>query len=209
MRAIDLAQAVPVAHADLPNVSGCYVLVADPEAMRELGFPGWLRPNGALRGEVGRQHCKRVSRTHLLRNRTGSSTLRRSIGALLRVRLDLQPQSLSPKRTEKDIQNYKFDSTGETRLTEWIATNLGVISVESPNPKATEGNLITDLQPLLNLRGWANRYREHVGTLAPSAGTLPADSHKARQNPCRRTHRWESIWVQRLAIWRLRAVLTR
>ena len=163
MRAIDLAQAVPVAHADLPNVSGCCVLVADPEAMRELGFPAGSGQTALYVGKSEDSICKRVSRTHLLGNRTGSSTLRRSIGALLRLKLDLQPQPRSPKRTEKDIQNYKFDSTGETRLTEWIAANLRVIGRESSDPRATKGALISEHQPLLNLTGWANRYREQVG----------------------------------------------
>ena len=162
MGATDLAQAEPLRHADLPSAPGCYVLVADHEAMRELDLQACSGQTALYVGKSEDSIRKRASSTHLTKNRTGSSTLRRSVGALLRLKLDLHPQPRSPKRTEKDIQNYKFDCTGETRLTEWIAANLRVMGVESCNPKATEGKLISGLHPPLNLMGWENPHGEMI-----------------------------------------------
>lgn len=138
MLTLDLSQAKPVAHADLPDVPGCYVLVAEPGSIRELGLKAGSSPIALYVGKKEDSIRKRVSQTHLLENRTGSSTLRRSIGALLREKLDLHPQPRSHKRSERDITNYKFDPPGEAKLTEWIKANVCVYAVPSSTPAATE-----------------------------------------------------------------------
>ena len=156
MASIDLARAEPVLHADLPDVPGCYVLVADPQAMRELGLKPGPSPATLYVGKAEDSIRKRVTGTHLVRSRTGSSTLRRSIGALLREKLDLHPQPRSHKRSERDITNYKFDPAGEARLSEWIEANVYVYAVPSSTPAATEEKLIREHRPPLNLKGWVN-----------------------------------------------------
>ena len=159
MASIDLAQAEPVPHAKLPDVPGCYVLVADQQAIRELGLRLGSSPAALYVGEAKYSIRKRVSKDHLLENRTGSSTLRRSSGALLREKLDLHPQPRSHKRSKRDMTNYKFDPAGEIRLTGWISANVRMCPVPSTNPTKTERELIRRLRPplnLTNLGGWKN-----------------------------------------------------
>ncbi len=156
MRATDLSPALPITQSDLPHVPGCYVLVVDADALLELGLQAASYPAPIYVGKAEDSISKRVSGTHLIENRTGSSTLRRSIGALLRNDLSLNPRPRSPKRSEKDITNYKFDSAGEKRLSAWIAAKVRVRGVPSPSPASTEEQLIDALCPPLNLLGWAN-----------------------------------------------------
>ena len=162
MLTIDPSQARALAHADLPTTPGCYALVADPAVFRNLGLEAGSSPAVLYVGKSEENVRNRVSRTHLLRDRTGSSTLRRSIGALLREDLDLQPQPRSPKRSQRDITNYKFASAGEARLTDWIATNLRVVGLAVSEPAATETKLINNLRPPLNLTGWANPFKPMI-----------------------------------------------
>lgn len=165
MTAIDLTRAEAVAYADLPDAPGCYVLVADPEAMWELGLSAGSGPAALYVGKAEDSVHTRVSKTHLVKDRTGSSTLRRSIGALLREELRLKPQSRSPKRTKRDMQNYKLDAAGEQRLSEWIAASIRVCGVASSDPATTEAGLIRQLHPPLNLTklgGWTNPYKERI-----------------------------------------------
>lgn len=174
MTAIDLTRAEAIAHAALPDSPGCYVLVADPETMRELGLDG-SGPAALYVGKAEDSIHKRVSRTHLVKSRTGSSTLRRSIGALLRTKLALEPQPRSIKRTEKDIQNYKFDSAGEQRLSEWVAASIRVCGVASSDPATTESSLIRQLHPPLNLTklgGWTNPDKEMIGRMRKECAEL-------------------------------------
>ena len=156
MLTIDPSKARALAHADLPTAPGCYALVADPAVFGNLGFEAVYRQAVLYVGKSEDSVRNRVSRTHLLRDRTGSSTLRRSIGALLREDVNLQPQPRSPKRSQRDITNYKFDSAGEARLTDWIGANLRVIGLAASDLAATENNLISKHRPPLNLTGWTN-----------------------------------------------------
>lgn len=157
MASIDLAQAEPVSHAKLPDVPGCYILVADPRAMRELGLKPGPSPAALYVGKAKDSIRKRVSGTHLVKSRSGSSTLRRSIGALLLVPLQLRPQprSLTPSDSKR-FTNYRFHPAGEDSLSEWIASNIRVCPVPSPNPVSKEKYLIRQHRPPLNLTDWPN-----------------------------------------------------
>lgn len=125
--------------------------------MLKLGLKADSGPTALYVGKKEDSIRKRVSQAHLLESRTGSSTLRRSIGALLREKLDLRPQPRSHKRSERDITHYKFDPAGEARLSEWIEANVYVYALPSSTPKATEEKLIREHRPPLNLTGWANQ----------------------------------------------------
>ena len=70
---------------------------------------------------------KRIVDTHFKDGATGSSTLRRSLGAILRDHLTLKPipRSLSEGR----VRDFKFIVESEKHLTEWMVNNL-LISLE-------------------------------------------------------------------------------
>jgi hypothetical protein len=63
---------------------------------------------------------------HLANGKTGQSTPRRSLGALLREQLNLRPQPRShSEMSEKRFTNYKFDEAGEEALTAWMKKHFG------------------------------------------------------------------------------------
>jgi len=165
MVALDISKAQPVAHAVLPVLPGCYVLVAGPEAMRDLGLSAGSCPAALYVGEAVRGVRTRMT-DHLDACRTGKSSPRRSIGALLRETLELgpQPRSQNPNDSKRFI-NYKFDDGSERRLSDWIAANLHVCGIASSDSAKTESELIHQLHPPLNLTklgGWRNPSKEMI-----------------------------------------------
>ena len=94
--------------------------------------------------------AKRICRKHFNFKCTGSSTLRRSLGAILKKELALVAIPRSPGASKA----YKFSSDGEQRLTDWMKENLevGVCPIRS-DYESIEKQLLTKLQPILNLKG--------------------------------------------------------
>lgn len=97
-------------------------------------------------------------RNHFLHVHSGFSTFRRSLGALLKDRLRLKaiPRAPGPSRT--NVVNFKFDEPGEQALSRWMTDNLlsAQMTVED-GALAREKELISKLEPPLNLTGWSNR----------------------------------------------------
>ena len=157
------SRSMPIYEADLPPKAGCYILFANSEGMQHLELP---QENGLSVLYVGKAEDsirKRVLKTHLDPKGSGRSTLRRSLGAMLRKRLNLTPQPRSDNTEEKKrFTNYKFDSGGEDKLTDWIKAHVFVTPIPSPNPKAVEDQLIADLSPPLNLTKWPNPDRNTI-----------------------------------------------
>jgi hypothetical protein len=99
----------------------------------------------------------RDTNTHLKSDITGWSTLRRSLGAILKNKLDLEAENrdICPKKLRAD--KYKFASNGEIRLTEWMLQNLklGFWATDEPFTKrelrTLEKNVILSLKPTLDL----------------------------------------------------------
>ncbi len=94
---------------------------------------------------------------------SGFSTLRRSLGAVLKDRLGLQAVPRSAGPSPKNCDCYSFIGDGEFKLTAWMRDNL-LIAIE-PLPDAvvtTEAQLIALLQPPLCLKGWPNPQRSAI-----------------------------------------------
>ncbi len=93
--------------------------------------------------------------THFKSGKSGSSTLRRSIGALLREEMNFNPIPRGSGKTTKDTTNYRFDDSSEKALSEWMHTNLGLAFFEyEKSPEAIrnlEKALINHLSPALNI----------------------------------------------------------
>ena len=103
MTKVNYSLSMPIYEADLPPTVGCYILFANSEGMQHLGLP---QENGLSVLYVGKAEDNirgRVSKTHLDPKRSGSSTLRRSLGAMLLKRLNLTPQPRSDNTEEKKI----------------------------------------------------------------------------------------------------------
>jgi len=97
---------------------------------------------------------------------TGFSTLRRSLGAILRRELALRavPRSGGAK---PNPSHYMFAFDGEEIVSRWMRANLlaSFVPIEGQDMEKLEAQLITDLQPPLNLTGWPNPQRALIKKL--------------------------------------------
>jgi len=93
---------------------------------------------------------------HFNSEQTGFSTLRRSLGAILRIQLDLTVLPRGSGSSESNFRNYKFQSDGEKRLTNWMKQYLDFGFCEVHDYDTQERLVIERLQPLLNLTNWKN-----------------------------------------------------
>ncbi len=148
---------------------------------------------------IGKTESSQESRdadTHFADGMTGSSTLRRSLGALLRETLDLRPIPRNASPNVKKKQSYfKFDPESETRLTRWMQENLSLSFHEFDGSAAQleefETGIIKTVVPLLNIAKNTNgpfvptlrRIRAHTAAIAHAnidAQIPPATSRPRR-----------------------------
>jgi hypothetical protein len=92
--------------------------------------------------------------THFDSKQTGWSTVRRSIGAILKGELRLFARARGQGRSQKDFTNFRFDPEGEERLTVWMREHLSVRTWATSQYEALERALILKLRPPLNLEEW-------------------------------------------------------
>ena len=107
--------------------------------------------------------ARREFDTHFGNGQTGFSTLRRSIGALIKDQLRLSAEPRGKSNSPSNYANFKFDNEGERRLTLWMAENLDVSVYEvQADYKELKRRLIEAECPALNLSGWKNPNRALV-----------------------------------------------
>ena len=95
-------------------------------------------------GIAGKSLRKRDYKQHFTGNNAGSSTLRKSLGSMFGY----------PKiARDKDPSNgkTKFNETDEIRLSEWMKSNLVLYFKSNSSPDELENELISELNPPLNL----------------------------------------------------------
>jgi hypothetical protein len=168
------ASAVPIDDVRAPTKPGVYAwylderdaLTSAPHRDAEPIYIG-MSTNLAERGDE----------THFQSGQTGFSTLRRSLGALLKGELQLRAQPRGTGASEQNYRCYRFDDAGEDRLTDWMTRHLRVAVLAYPDPSHVEAELVTLAQPPLNLNKWAN----------PSAAEIKA-LRKACADEARRDH---------------------
>jgi len=146
--------------AALDAQNGIYVVTYSGSA---LGFGLWGN-NGPKIVYVG--VSKHNSSRHFKSGSTGTSTLRRSLGALLSGRLELLPVPRSRDRNDVDrFNNYAFDGKSEDMLSQWMADNFQVAFLK------TEKELMEPLQiamidynvPIFNFQNNpANKYGAEI-----------------------------------------------
>ncbi|WP_294538969.1 GIY-YIG nuclease family protein [uncultured Rhodoblastus sp.] len=102
-------------------------------------------------------------RNHFHHAHSGFSSLRRSLGALLKEPLRLRAIPRAPGQSPSNTRNYRFRDEDELRLTDWMKSHLtyGFANVEVA-ANMVEKELIATLQPPLNLKGWPNPQRRHL-----------------------------------------------
>lgn len=138
----------------LPNEQGIYTFFVD--STKDLGKFGQAKQ--AIYVGISEKNLNgRDTETHLKSGQTGWSSLRRSLGAILKSKLNLtaQKRDNNPKKLRAD--KYRFDELGEERLTKWMTENLilGYWSTNNPLTKSKlrdlEEQVILELKPTLDL----------------------------------------------------------
>jgi hypothetical protein len=145
--------ALPVSELEAPSEPGVYAFFLVPGA----GVPGTAHPaDRPLYVGISSNLAQREFDTHFAAGKSGFSTLRRSLGALLIDQLDLNPRPRGTGASDSNYRNYRFDDEGEERLSAWMVANLQVAVQPVSNPKSIEKDLVALACPPLNLTHWAN-----------------------------------------------------
>ena len=103
--------------------------------------------------------------THFDSSGNGFSTVRRSLGAILKQPLSLRAVPRSSGSSESNVRNFIFTPDGEERLTDWMLRNLEVAVHVAADIEQLEPLLIRQLRPLLNLNRWPNPDRAAIKRL--------------------------------------------
>lgn len=149
--------------ADVPTIDlpGIYALFLTPgTALPDVA----TETSGLL--YIGMTESSLVERNHLAHKASGFSSPRRSLGALLKQKLDLRAVPRSLGLSASNISNFSFMPEGESRLTDWMMAHLsyGFATIQH-DVKRVEGRLIAERRPPLNLKGWANPQAAHIKAL--------------------------------------------
>jgi hypothetical protein len=107
-------------------------------------------------GKTESSQEKRDAKTHFTTGKTGSSTVRKSIGSILCEKENLKPIP----RNDSDYENgrfshFMFDEASEQIITNWMKNNLALSFFEYPKSKQElediETEIIDALVPILNI----------------------------------------------------------
>ncbi|MFJ8042048.1 GIY-YIG nuclease family protein [Kitasatospora sp. NPDC096147] len=137
----------------VPSAAGLYAIHGDAAAFGELGTGGADRP--LYVGKAERSLAGRDLRTHFATGRTGSSTLRRTLAALLREPLALRAVPRNPARPDGSA-TYALAPEGDERLTAWMRARLCISVWRGPagaDLAGIETAVLRAVRPSLNLAG--------------------------------------------------------
>jgi len=107
-------------------------------------------------GKTESSQEKRDAKTHFTTDKTGSSTVRKSIGAILCSDEKLIPIPRNDTDYEKGrFSHFKFDKKSEEKITGWMKQNLALSFYEYQKSKQEiedlETEIIKNLVPILNI----------------------------------------------------------
>jgi len=159
----------------LPKSLGLYATHGDARAWEELGLgpPPDSRP--LYVGKAEESIAARTVGTHFGDGRTGSSTLRRSLAALLRERLALLASPRNPNKPGY-FANYGLSEADDRKLTEWMSRHLLLAAWGAPKHailRPIENAVLGVWKPPLDLKDvvtpWAAQVRAARGMMADQA----------------------------------------
>lgn len=135
----------------VPNEAGLYAVHGDLLAVEDLAAGAADHP--LYVGKAERSLLGRDLLTHFATGKTGSSTLRRTLSALLREPLELRAVPRNLARPDGSA-NYSLESSGDERLTEWMHARLRLSVWVRPDGVVldeVETAVLNALRPPLNL----------------------------------------------------------
>ncbi|MFT3723714.1 MAG: hypothetical protein QM773_09025 [Hyphomonadaceae bacterium] len=161
--------------APQPDAPGLYAIFLRPRCQL---LPITPAEHGLL--YAGATHDGLSARDHFTEN-SGFSTLRRSLGAILRKHLWLQPCPRAPGPSETNTRNYAFAVDGEAILSRWMRANLLVSTLSLPGADlpTLEAEVIAKLEPPLNLTGWDNPQRPLIKRMRADCTRLAKELARA------------------------------
>ena len=153
---------------EYPDKPGLYAfMLANSSNLKEFGFSNQIIYAGKAEDSLKQRDLN----THFKDGRTGNSTLRRSIGAILKTEFKAIAFSRNGTLDYPNVDNYKFDTKAEIELSNWIIENLCVGYWEyNPNQenkllREIEEELIVGLKPTLDLDKRTRKYNKHSPAL--------------------------------------------
>lgn len=148
-------------HNEYPKKPGLYsVFLSDGSELGLFGQPGRLLYIGIAKNSL----YDRDFVQHFSDGQTRRSTLRRSLGAILKQDLRLVAIPRGGKNDSKNCENYKFTLSGETDLTNWMRANLEIgywvpeSYINYKQLRETEKVITIKLKPTLDLDNRTRRY---------------------------------------------------
>ncbi len=137
----------------VPDQPGLYAVYGDDAAWAELNLVPVFDGQPLYVGKAERSLNGRDVRTHFASGKTGSSTVRRSLAALLADELDLVAV---PRNLEKPdgSANFALDPASDARLSTWMERHLLLATWSKPAGivlHEIETAVVLQLRPPLNL----------------------------------------------------------
>jgi hypothetical protein len=136
-----------------PKHPGLYALYGDERAWADLALRPTYADQPLYLGKAEKSLNGRDVGTHFATGKTGSSTVRRSLAALLADRLDLTPIPRNLARPDGSA-NSALDFPSDARLSAWMDSRLRLATWIKPDGVTlddVETALIVRLRPPLNL----------------------------------------------------------
>lgn len=140
-------------------------------------------------GKTESSQLSRDAKTHFSTGKTGSSTVRKSIGSLLFSTENLNPIPRNENDYKKSrFSHFKFDNPSEEKITHWMKNNLAIAFYEFPKSKKEITNLETEiienLIPILNIeKNSKNIYRNQLKTLRKACALKARDNYHMPEKP--------------------------
>jgi hypothetical protein len=139
-------------HTNYPSKSGIYAFyLSDNSHLFDFGKSGQIIYIGIAKDSLHNRDFNQ----HFKTGKTGSSTLRRSIGAVLKIQLHLTAIPRGAENDTKRFENFKFKD--DQPLTDWMIANLQIGYWVPKNIltyselREIEKNVTIDLKPTLDL----------------------------------------------------------
>lgn len=137
----------------VPKRPGLYAFYGDERAWADLELSSAFEDQPLYVGKAERSLNGRDVGTHFSAGKTGSSTVRRSLAALLVNELDLL--AVPRNRAKPDgSANFALHPAGEERLSQWMERRLSLATWCKPDGidlDALETTVVRQLHPPLNL----------------------------------------------------------
>lgn len=153
-------------------------------------------------GKTESSQEKRDAKTHFTTGKTGSSTVRKSIGSILCEKGNLKPIPGNETDYKKmRFSHFKFDKQSEIKITNWMENNLALSFYEYPRTKQEiedlETKLIDELVPILNIsKNSKNSFKDILQSLRKNCALMAAKDF----NPIKISNRPSSITPQKTKI---------